>query len=641
MEDFRKRIKNFWPLKYELATRILMIIIPILIALTVIDYILSVIDMESNFLNATEQAKNSILHAIKMAESAYTFYGNTLDDEMQNAMSVFLAEYEKAGKNPSKMNLKGLKAELGGKMDLYVIDQNNIVIHTTYEMDKDLDFKSYPEFGDYLDRVRNGNSFESHRMTPEIRTGQMRKFAYMPTPDHKYVLELGLVSDEFSEAVKELNYLRIAQELAIDYPSLISIRIFDMNGFLIGKPEEKADRATMMNIQKVVTNKKNLEIAGEEKGISLCYLYVRTPGEKYPTESTRIVELTWDTLIMDRELRRKAVAHFMVCILAIIGSIVITFYTSGRISHPIHKIVKDVDKIAQGNLNHIIKVNTNNELKLLEQSINIMVNTIKDNMGKIRLYSENLEELAQERTSKLEYANEQLEIFVFSVTHDLRTPLNNVITLCQTLLENHGERLDEEGKSLAERILIQSQRMDKLIVDLLAYSRLSRSEIQVSPVETRDVIQEVLSQRETLINEKNATVTIKGEIPPVMGHAPTLLQIISNLVSNAIKYVAPGTNPIVLIRAEKRKRGKVRIFVEDNGIGINPEYKDKIFMLFERLHSENKYPGTGVGLAIVKKGIEKMGGRVGFESTPGKGSSFWIELPAANEKLVKKDQENS
>jgi two-component system sensor histidine kinase ChiS len=636
MEDFRKRIKSFWPLKYDLTTRILMIIIPILITLTIIDYILAVIDMESNFLNSREQAKNSLLHAIKMAESAYTLYGNTLDDDMKQAMSGFLAEYEKSDRSPSKMNLQGLKADLGGKIDFYVIDENNIVIYTTYETDKGLDFKTYPEFGDYLDRVRKGNSFESHRITPEIRTGRLRKFAYMPTPDHRYVLELGLVSDEFSGIVKELNYLRIATELAIDYPALRSIRIFDMNGFLIGKPEERADRVTMMNIQKVVTNKKNMEITGAEKGISHCYLYIRTPGEKYPTESTRIVELTWDTLIMDRELRKKATIHFSICALAIIGSILITFYTSGRISQPIHKIVKDVDKIAQGNLNHTITVNTNNELKILEQSINIMVNTIKDNMGKIRLYSENLEDLVQERTARLEYANEQLEIFAFSVTHDLRSPLNQVISLCQTLLENQGRRLDEEGKSLAERILHQSQRMDKLIVDLLTYSRLSRSDIQLGPVNTREVVQEVLSQRETLINEKNAEVTIKGEIPPVLGHASTLQQIISNLVSNAIKYVAPGTNPKLLIRAEERK-GKVRIYVEDNGIGIEPQYKDKIFMLFERLHSENKYPGTGVGLAIVKRGIEKMGGRVGLESTPGKGSSFWIELPPAKEMEEKKD----
>ncbi|MBN1901096.1 HAMP domain-containing protein, partial [Candidatus Sumerlaeota bacterium] len=619
----------FWPLKYDLTTRILMIIIPILIALTIIGYILSVIDMESDFLNAKEQVKTAIVHAIRMAESAYALYGATLDDDMKRGMTRFLAEYEKSGRNPYRMDINGLKATWEGKMDFYVIDENNVVIHTTYEIDKGLDFKTYPELSEYLDSVRKGNAFESHRITPEIRTGMLRKFVYMPTPDHKYVLELGLISDEFSDIVKDLNYLRIAQELAIDYPSLNSIRVFDMNGFLTGSPDEKADRATMMNIQKVVENKKNLEITGEEQGISYSYLYIRATGEKYPTESTRIVELSWNSLIMDREIRKKAAAHFTVCVIAIMGSVLITFYTSGRISQPIHKIVKDVDKIAQGNLDHTITVNTNNELKLLEQSINIMVDTIKDNMGKIRHYSENLEEIVQERTSKLEYANEQLEIFAFSVTHDLRAPLNQIISLCQNLMENHKESLDEEGKTLLERIMNQSQRMDKLILDLLEYSRLSRSELQLDSVNARDVIQEVISQRESQINEKNAEITIRGEIPSVLAHGPTLQQIISNLVSNALKYVEPGLNPRILIHAEERK-GRARIYVEDNGIGIEPEFQEKIFMLFERLHSENKYQGTGVGLAIVKKGIEKMGGRIGVESKPGKGSSFWIELPAAN-----------
>jgi len=630
MEDFQKRIKNFWPLKYDLTTRILMIIIPILLALTLIDYIRTKLDMESNFLNAKEQAKTSILQAIKMAESAYTLYSSTLDSEMKKGFSIFLKAYEESGRAPEKIDLTKLKKELGGNMDLYIIDENDVVIKTTYETDLGLDFEIYPEFKDYLKEVRKNGIFSSHRITPEIRTGNLRKFAYLPTPDGKYILELGLVSHEFSDIVNELNYLKIAKELAADYAILRGIRVFDMNGHLIGNPKETADIRTMVNIKKVVQNKKNMNVRGEEQGISYTYLYVRSTGETYQTESTRVVELTWNTLMIQRELRKKGISHFAVGALAIIGSILITFYTSHRISQPIHKIVKDVDIIAKGDLDHDIAVETKNELKILEQSINIMVHTIKDNMRKIKVYSENLQEMVNARTAELEYANEQLEIFVFSVTHDLRSPLNKLENYAETLLKKNAIQLGEEEKELTESILSEAKRIDKLILDLLQYSRMSRMEIELSSVDTRTIIYEAISQLELAINRKNAEVSIKGEIPDVMAHPATLQEVIANLISNGIKYVAPNIEPHIVISAEEHNE-MARIIIEDNGIGIEEKYLEKIFMLFERLHSSDEYPGTGVGLAIVKRGIEKMGGRVGVESSIGKGSRFWIELPKAGE----------
>ena len=628
MEEFKKKLKRFTPIRYHLTFGILMIIIPILVALAVIDYARTKMDMMSNFLSAKEQAESAILHAVKMAESAYTLYSTSLDKNMEQSLTMFLEAFKNAGGDPGKIDLAQLKGKLGGKMDLYIIDENNIVIQTTYPTDLGLDFKTFPDLGEYLNTIRQGSGYASHRITPEIRTGRLRKFGYMPTPDHKYILELGLVSDEFNEIVKELNYMRIARELIITYPHLNEIFVFDINGHLIGDPELNADKTTMEHIKKVVEEKKNLEIPADVRGISRTYLYVHSEEEKYRIETTRVVKLTWNTHLMDMELRKKARSNLAVSAIAIIGSVIMTLHISGRISQPIHKIVRDVVTIARGNLEHKIEVNENNELKILEQSINMMVNTIKDNMLKIRHYGENLEEKVKERTHKLEEANDQLELFVYSVTHDLRAPLSKIDSVCNSLLEEHGKNLNSECLALAEKIYVESRRMDKLIIDLLAYGRMSRTEIQLDKVETKTVIYQALSQLEAKINEKDAEISIKGDIPDVEAHALTLQEILANLISNAIKYVAHGVKPHVEIRAEE-KGGKVKIFVEDNGIGIDPQYHEKIFMLFERLHTMEEYPGTGVGLAIVKKGIEKMGGRVGLTSALGKGSSFWIELSAA------------
>ena len=170
--------------------------------------------------------------------------------------------------------------------------------------------------------------------------------------------------------------------------------------------------------------------------------------------------------------------------------------------------------------------------------------------------------------------------------------------------------------------------MDKLIQDLLTYSRLTRDLMPIENVELAPLVAEVLDRFEEEFRESGAHVDVNGPLPPVLAHRIALYQVISNLVSNAVKFVAPGTRPKVRICAQK-KRGRVRLWVEDNGIGIAGEHQDRIFGVFQRLHSLAEYPGTGIGLAIVKRAVERMGGRVGVDSAAGKGSRFWIEFRSA------------
>jgi PAS domain S-box-containing protein len=239
----------------------------------------------------------------------------------------------------------------------------------------------------------------------------------------------------------------------------------------------------------------------------------------------------------------------------------------------------------------------------------------------LKKYREHLEEVVAERTA-------ELEAFAYSVSHDLRAPLRAMQGFALALLEDYAERLDHIGRNYAQRIVAAAQRMDALIHDLLDYSRLSRSEMQLQPVNLQEVIDEVLKQLEAEIQEREAQVSVEEPLPQVMGHYATLLQAMENLLTNAVKFVASGVQPQVRVWAEEHSRW-VRLWVEDNGIGIAPEHRERIFRVFERLHGVETYPGTGIGLAIVRKGIERMGGRVGVESAPGQGSRFWVELPKA------------
>lgn len=160
--------------------------------------------------------------------------------------------------------------------------------------------------------------------------------------------------------------------------------------------------------------------------------------------------------------------------------------------------------------------------------------------------------------------------------------------------------------------------------DLLSYSRLTRVQIELQEVDLNNVVEEALKQLGAQIKEKHALVTI-DTLPSVMAHRPTLMQVITNLISNAIKFVEPPIQPKVHIYAREQENS-VYLWVEDNGIGIAPEHQERIFRVFERLHGAESYPGTGIGLAIVRKALERMGGKVGVESQINSGSRFWIEL---------------
>ncbi len=240
-----------------------------------------------------------------------------------------------------------------------------------------------------------------------------------------------------------------------------------------------------------------------------------------------------------------------------------------------------------------------------------------------------LEKKVAERTAELRNANSDLEAFSYSVAHDLRAPLRAMQGFSQALLEDCGEQLDAVGQDYARRVVAAARRMDELIKDLLAYSHVSRAAFPLTSVDLTGIMTSVLAHLETEIHERQAQVIIAASLPPVIGHRATLQQVMTNLLGNAIKFTPPGIEPQVKVWAEERGEW-VRVWVEDNGIGIAQEHQVRIFRVFERLHGIEHYPGTGIGLAIVHKGIARMGGCVGVESVLDKGSRFWVELRTAS-----------
>jgi PAS domain S-box-containing protein len=255
---------------------------------------------------------------------------------------------------------------------------------------------------------------------------------------------------------------------------------------------------------------------------------------------------------------------------------------------------------------------------------------LRQSEERLRKLNDELECRVEQRTKQLEEINRELEAFCYSVSHDLRAPLRGMMGFAEALKEDYAASLPEEASDYIARISRASKKMEALIEDLLEYSRLSREDIRVRPIFLRIPVDEALSQVASQIEDKGARVQVDKRLPRVLAHRATLARILANLISNGVKFVPEEKVPEVHVYTEPTD-GKVRLYVVDNGIGIKPEHQDRIFRVFERLHGVEKYSGTGVGLAIVRKGIERMGGKAGVESQLGAGSRFWIELPAAGE----------
>lgn len=243
----------------------------------------------------------------------------------------------------------------------------------------------------------------------------------------------------------------------------------------------------------------------------------------------------------------------------------------------------------------------------------------------LRSAKKNLESEVNRRTASLREAVSELEHFSYTITHDMRAPLRSMTGFSQILLDESADVLRPEHREFLHKIVKSADRMDALIRDALDYNKIVREQIALTPIDTHSLLKDMIESYSNF-QTPNASIQIDGELPEVLGTAAGLTQCFSNLLNNAVKFVRPGETPAVRIWATNGGEN-IRLWFEDNGIGIEKDHQASLFRMFQRLNQN--YEGTGIGLALVRKVIERMGGKVGVESEPGQGSRFWVELKPA------------
>lgn len=288
------------------------------------------------------------------------------------------------------------------------------------------------------------------------------------------------------------------------------------------------------------------------------------------------------------------------------------FYRVNRsLVGPLRQLSQGVQRFGAGELSFRLNMPRGDELGTLARSFDAMAGQLARRQGEL-----------QEKLN-------DLDTFCYSIAHDLKAPLRAVTGFGELLEQEHKGALGEEAASYITAMRKATLKMALLIDDLLEYGTLTHKDFAVSPVSLASLVGQQVADLQPELQRTKGAVEVAGELPLVLANEVVLRQILANLLANALKFVPPGRQPRIIVHAQD-EGDWCRLSISDNGIGIAPEHQKTIFGLFQRLHRDSEYPGTGVGLAMVQKGMHLLGGTVGVESEPGQGSTFWLRLRRAS-----------
>lgn len=339
------------------------------------------------------------------------------------------------------------------------------------------------------------------------------------------------------------------------------------------------------------------------------------------------IRLADDMRGLRSSLRHSILAMSAVLLLVLAAASLLGYYLLKRVLRPVLDLTGKARTIARdGNYAVRAEAAGSDEFGLLAAAFNQMLSKIEFQSAELEEDRLNLAARVAERTKELEAANRELDAFGYSVSHDLRAPLRSINGFAGVLRDDYSDKLDENGRRVLQRIAANAKKMDQLISDLLAFSHLGRQELNFAPVDMKELVAEVFGEIRGLFPEKRGIELVLADLCRVNADAALLRQVWSNLISNALKFTGEKKTAVIKIGCET-EGNEFKFYIRDNGAGFDMRYSDKLFGVFQRLHSGQEFEGNGVGLALVQRIIQRHKGRVWAEGETGKGAVFYFTLP--------------
>jgi signal transduction histidine kinase len=339
-----------------------------------------------------------------------------------------------------------------------------------------------------------------------------------------------------------------------------------------------------------------------------------------------------DQVVADAQRGTKRIVQLLIVAVGIVvlAGAALAVLLRYLVIRPVERLVADVQAVTDGDYEHPIVAVGTSELARLSRGVDGMRQRIVADLGNVyaaRAALESANQQLEQQAIELTRSNRDLEQFAYVASHDLQEPLRKVASFCQLLQRRYAGQLDERADQYIYFAVDGAQRMQRLINDLLAFSRIGRHTAGFTDVDLDAVMTNIVGQLDTTISRAQAEVTWT-DLPVVRGEEPLLGALLGNLVSNSIKFRRPEQPPRVRFTA-RQVGDEWEISCQDNGIGIDAEFADKVFVIFQRLHPKDAYPGTGIGLAVAKKIVEYHGGRIWLDASPEAGSLIKFTLPVA------------
>ncbi len=613
------------PFALYLMLAILLAMVPVVCLISFVDYMGVRQELETNAQEFQDQTEAGIILSMDLVDTGLKVFDNTLNREMREGFGPFLAEYERAGGDPTAMDLSRVGEELGEGFDLYLINASGVIEYTTNPFESGYDFKEIPYFYDQITGIRLGDNFAADRVVPEISTGELRKYAYMPTPDHRYLLELGLAESEIRQWRTGLEYRDTARELVDLNPNVDGIRLYDSLGTLVSDEAYPDDDRRVPLVRQAYLERATLEAKNATTGELTRYLFINLTDRDYASDMSMVAELTYSTKAAEAKLADMLGRHACILLIGLVIIGCLSVLAAHYLTRPVRMLVVDVDAVARGDLDRPIRASGAEEFVHLGESISAMVTTLERTIRRLReseedltRYSHTLEEEVWGRTAALEESNQMANLYLDIMCHDINNA-NNVAGLYSDLLlaglegEHEAVYLRKAKMGLTKSIEIIKN--VNTIRDIHEHAPVLR-QMDLDPVIRREIE-----------HFPDFSITYAGTEVAILAD-DLLPEVFANLLGNAEKFGGPDVE--ITVRVEEHGE-EVEVSVEDTGPGIPDTMKATLFRRFKK--GEGALAGAGLGLYICRMLIERYSGKIWVDDRvpgePGRGAAIRFTLRAA------------